>query len=125
MKKYFGFLFIISLLFIFIGLISGKISGESFSYISIPGSLFAILQILFVVLIIMIGVAIMIPALVIDLLLLIFTGMNLPLIHSICDILWEEVTMGWFWAHTEGSSIFFASLILAILSFGMYRRKRR
>ena len=124
MKKYFIFLFIVSVLFILIGLVSGKISGDSFTYISLPGSLFAVLQILVIVLILMIGAAMMIPAFVIDLLLLIFTGLRFPMINAIWHILWQKVTIDWFWVFTSGSSIFFASLILAIFSVLMLRGKR-
>lgn len=124
MKKYLIFLFIVSILFILIGLVSGKISGDSFTYISLPGSLFAIIQILVIVLILMIGAAMMIPAFVIDLLLLVFTGLRFPMITSIWDILWQKVTIDWFWIFTSGSSIFFASLLLAIFSVLMLRNKK-
>ncbi|MEQ8470321.1 MAG: hypothetical protein RIC35_04010 [Marinoscillum sp.] len=121
-KRYLQFLFLASILFIIIGFISGKISTESFTYISLIGSLKAILQILLVVVILMLGLAMTLPALIIDVLLL-FIGMSFPLIEAIWYVIWNQVTIGWFWAGSSGSSIFFASLVLAIVSFfGMRRR---
>lgn len=125
MKRYVVLLFIVSILFIVLGLVTGKISGDSFTYISITGSLLAILQILVIVLILMLAAAITIPALIIDLLLLIFTGLYFPLVGGIWDVVWDDVTIGWFWASTSGSSLLFASIILAIISFLMMRKRRR
>lgn len=123
--RYVTFLFIVSILFIIIGFVTGKISGDSFTYISLTGSLLAILQILVIVLILMLGIAMTLPALLIDLLLLIFTGMYFPLVGATWDVVWDEVTLGWFWAFTSGSSLLFASVVLAIISFLILRRKRK
>ncbi len=123
--RYVTFLFIVSILFIILGFVTGKISGDSFTYISITGSLFAILQILVIVMILMLGAAMTLPALLIDLLLLIFTGMQFPLVSSTWNVVWDQVTIGWFWTSTSGSSLLFASIVLAIISFLMLRRKRR
>lgn len=115
--RYVTFLFIVSILFIIVGFVTGKISGDSLTYISITGSLLAILQILVIVLILMLGIAMTLPALLIDLLLLIFTGMYFPLVGATWNIVWDDVTLGWFWASTSGSSLLFASIVLAIISF--------
>ena len=123
MKKYTNLLFIISILFILIGLITGKITTQSFSYISIPGSLIAIIQILFIVLILSIGLAILVPAFIIDLLLLVVTGMDFPLINSIWYTLWDKATIQWFWIDTPGSSIFFGSVIISVIAFFFLRRR--
>jgi hypothetical protein len=123
--RYVTFLFIVSILFIIVGFVTGKISGDSLTYISITGSLLAILQILVIVLILMLGIAMTLPALLIDLLLLIFTGMYFPLVGATWNIVWDDVTLGWFWASTSGSSLLFASIVLAIISFFMLRRRRR
>lgn len=125
MRKYVIFLLVISILFIVLGLASGKISGESFTYISLTGSLLAILQILVVVLILMLAAMMALPALIIDVLLLIFTTMFFPLISTIWNIVWYDITVGWFWTTTSGSSILFASLVLIIISVLGLRRRRR
>lgn len=125
MRKYVIFLLIISILFIILGFTSGKISGESFTYISLTGSLLAILQILVVVLILMLAATMALPALIIDVLLLIFTTMYFPLISTIWNIVWYDITVGWFWTTTSGSSILFASLVLIIISVLGLRRRRR
>ena len=125
MRKYVIFLLVISILFIVLGLASGKISGESFTYISLTGSLLAILQILVVVLILMLGAMMALPALIIDVLLLIFTTLYFPLISTIWNIVWFDITIGWFWTTTSGSSILFASLVLIIISVPGLRRRRR
>jgi hypothetical protein len=123
--RYITFLFIVSILLIIIGFVTGKISGDSFNDISITGSLLAILQILVIVLILMLGIAMTLPALLIDLLLLIFTDMYFPLVGGTWDVVWDDVTLDWFWASTSGSSLLIASIVLAIISYFMMPRIKR
>ncbi len=123
--RYITFLFIVSILLIIIGFVTGKISGDSFNDISITGSLLAILQILVIVLILMLGIAMTLPALLIDLLLLIFTDMYFPLVGGTWDVVWDDVTLDWFWASTSGSSLLIASTVLAIISYFMMPRIKR
>ena len=122
LKRYLQFLFVSSLLFIIIGLVTGKISGESFTYISLTGSIAAIFQILMIVIILMLGLVITVPALIIDLLLL-FIGMSFPVLSATWSVIWDQVTMGWFWANTSGSSVFFGSLVVAVVSFFAIRKR--
>lgn len=123
LKRYLQFLFLASVLFIIVGFITGKISGESFTYISLTGTAYSILQILLVVIILIIGIAISTPALIGDLILLLL-GLHFPLLNAIWNVAWHQVTLGWFWSHTSGSSILFGSLILGVVSLLAMRRRR-
>jgi hypothetical protein len=110
--------------FIVLGFMSGKISGDSFTYISLTGTLLAILQILLVVAILMLGIAMLTPAIIIDLLLLLFSNLYFPLVGNTWHVVWNQVTVGWFWTETSGSSLLFSSIILAVISFFAIRKKR-
>lgn len=123
--RYITFLFIVSILVIIIGVITGKISVDNFSQISVLDSAFGIMQILVIVMILMLAIAMSLPALFIDLLLLVFTGQQFPLIGLTWDLVWDDVTIKWFWTSTSGSSLLVASVVLVILSFFTLRRKRR
>lgn len=122
LKRYLQFTFLASVLFIIIGFVTGKISVDSFTYISLIGTVEAMFQILVVAILLMLGLAVSVPALIADLILL-FMGMSFPLLHSTWGVLWDQVTIGWFWASSSGSSILFASIILAVVS-ALAMRKR-
>ncbi|CAN0195175.1 unnamed protein product, partial [Chrysoparadoxa australica] len=113
--RYIQYLFVLSLVFIIIGMASGKITTDSFTYISLTESLFAILQILLIVIVLMLGVVMTLPAIIADLILLI-VGWSFRLTGAIWNIVWDQLTIGWFWNNTSGSSIFFSSLAIAIIS---------
>ena len=122
MKKYTNFLFLVSLVLLILGFASGKISGESFQYISLTGSLFAILKILIVTATISLAAAMTLPAIVIDLIMMLVAGYEILVTTSLWDIIWNEYTMDWFWGTTSGSSLFFATLVVVIISVFVYRR---
>lgn len=122
LKRYLQFTFLASVLFIIIGFVTGKISVESFTYISLVGSVTAIFKILLVALMLLLGLAMSLPALIADLILL-FMGFSFPLLEAIWGVIWGRVTIGWFWGSTSGSSVLFGSIILAVISaFAMKRR---
>lgn len=122
LKRYLQFTFIASILFIIIGFVTGKISSESFTYISLIGTVQAIFKILLVALMLLLGLAMSLPALIGDLILL-FLGFSFPLLEAIWGVIWGQVTIGWFWGSTSGSSVLFGSIILAAISvFAMRRR---
>lgn len=123
MRKYWIALFLVSLLLMILGFVSGKITGDSFSYISLSGFIFAVLKILIITLTISIAATITIPALVADILMVIVASYNFMLVPAIWDIVWDQYTMSWFWHTTSGSSLFFATLILLIVMGLLYRRK--
>jgi hypothetical protein len=124
MKRYAAGLFLFSIFIIVFGFISGKITTESFQYISLSGLLFAILKALIVVLILLLALAATIPIFFIDLVLLFFTSYNFAIVGNLWAICWKGVTIGWFWTETSGSSLFFGALILLLISSLLYRRRR-
>ena len=115
-------LFLFAILILFFGFVYDKITFESLQYISVPGLLMAVVKSLVVVLVLLLSLAISTAALVIDLILLLFTQLDFPLLSYIWNIAWEEVTMSWFWTATSGSSLFFGALILLLLGGGLSRR---
>ncbi|MFW5901323.1 MAG: hypothetical protein ACOCUK_02140 [bacterium] len=122
MKKYTTFLFIVSLVLMILGFLTSKITGESFQYISLTGFLFAILKILLITVTISLAAAITLPALVIDLIMMLIAGYGLLVTNSIWNIVWNEYTMDWFWQTTGGSSLFFSTLVLIIITVFVYRK---
>ena len=56
------------------------------------------------------------PALIIDLVLLIFSSKYFLLIHLIWDLVWQKITLDWYWNVTNGSSLVVAAFILAIIT---------
>ncbi len=122
MKKYTTFLFIVSLVLMILGFFTSKITTESFQYISLTGFLFAILKILLITIAISLAAAMTLPALVIDLIMLLIAGYGLLVTTSIWNIVWNEYTMDWFWQSTGGSSLFFATLLLIIITVFVYRK---
>jgi hypothetical protein len=124
MRRYAAGLFLFSIFIIVFGFISGKITTESFQYISLSGLLFAILKALIVVLILLLALAATIPTFFIDLVLLFFTSYNFAIVGNLWAICWKGVTIGWFWTETSGSSLFFGALILLLISSLLYRRRR-
>lgn len=113
-----------AILILVLGFLYGKINGESFQYISFPGLIYAVLKSLIVVLILLLAITATIPSFFIDLILFFITDYEFPLLKQIWEISWGQVTMGWFWTETSGSSLFFAALILLILGGVMTRGKR-
>jgi hypothetical protein len=124
MRKYAILILIFSILLILFGFFSGKISGESFTYISIPGTFFAMLKILIVGLVLLLAIGITIPAVIMDIIVLIFTNLHFPITSNIWDISWNLLTIEWLWLDSGGSSVLFASIILIILMILLVRRKR-
>ena len=124
MKRYVTGLLIFSILIIIFGLITGKITVESFQVISLPGLLFAVLKSLVVVLVLLLGLAAALPGIVIDIVLLFVSSYDFPITGNLWSVCWEGVTLDWFWTETSGSSLFFGALILAVVS-GLLLRKRK
>ncbi len=122
MKKYTTLLFFVSLVLMILGFVTSKITGESFQYISLTGFLFAILKILLITVTISLAAAMTLPALVIDLIMMLMAGYGLLVTTSIWNIVWNEYTMDWFWNTTGGASLFFATLVLIILTVFVYRK---
>ncbi|MBS3770116.1 MAG: hypothetical protein V5A59_03465 [Bacteroidales bacterium] len=122
MKKYTTFLFIVSLVLMILGFLTSKITTESFQYISLTGFLFAILKILLITITISLAAAMTLPALVIDLIMMLIAGYGLLVTSSLWNIVWNEYTMDWFWQSTEGSSLFFSTLVLIIITVFVYRK---
>jgi hypothetical protein len=123
MKKYTNFLFFVSLILLILGFFTNKITTESFQFISIGGFFFAVLKILLITVIISLAAAITLPALVIDLIMMLIAGYGILITTSLWDIVWNEYTMDWFWYTTEGSSLFFAAIVLIVISVFVYRRR--
>ena len=122
MRRYASGVFLFAILILIFGFINGKISGESFQYISLPGLLFAVLKSLVIVLVLLLAIAASIPAFFIDLLLFLFTSYNFEVLKGIWNVCWDGVTIGWFWTETSGSSIFFGAIILMLISGLLMRR---
>ncbi|MGM0573909.1 MAG: hypothetical protein ACQESL_09180, partial [Bacteroidota bacterium] len=122
MKKYTTLLFFVSLILLILGFITHKITGESFQYISLGGFLFAIIKILLVTVTISLAAAMTVPAIIIDLIMMLVAGYGMLVTASVWNIVWNEYTMDWFWHTTSGSSLFFASLVLIIISAFVYRK---
>jgi len=122
MRRYASGLFLFAILLLIFGFISGKISGESFQYISLPGLLFAVLKSLVLVLVLLLAIAASVPAFFIDLLLFLFTSYDFAVLKGIWNVCWDGVTMDWFWTETSGSSVFFGAIILMLIS-GLLMRK--
>lgn len=121
-KRYLQFTFLASVLFIIIGFVTGKISGESFTYISLVGTVQAVFKILLVALMLLLGLAMSLPALIADLILL-FLGFSFPLLDAVWGVIWDQVTIGWFLKSSSGSSVLFGAIILAVIS-GLAVKKR-
>jgi hypothetical protein len=121
-RRYIFSILVLSVLFLVTGFLSGKISGDSFTYISLTGTFSAVIQILFVTVILMLALLMTLPAVIVDLLLL-FLGWSFPMIERIWNVVWDELTIGWFWIPTSGSSILFASVILIIGSLLILRSR--
>jgi len=124
MRRYATGLLIFSILILVFGFLFGKITLESFQYISLPGLLFAVLKSLVVVLVLLLTLAAAVPLFLIDLVLFLLAGYDFELLNNLWAICWKGVTMGWFWTETSGSSIFFGAIILLIISSAMTRRRR-
>lgn len=122
MRKYTNLLFFVSLILLILGFVTSKITMESFQYISLTGFLFAILKILLITIAISLAAAMTLPALVIDLIMMLVAGYDLLVTTSLWNIVWNEYTMDWFWHTTSGSSLFFATLLLIILTVFVYRK---
>lgn len=122
MRKYTNLLFFVSLILLILGFVTSKITMESFHYISLTGFLFAILKILLITIAISLAAAMTLPALVIDLIMMLVAGYDLLVTTSLWNIVWNEYTMDWFWHTTSGSSLFFATLLLIILTVFVYRK---
>jgi len=122
MKKYTNVLFFVSLILLILGFVTSKITTESFQYISLTGFLFAILKILLITVVISMAAAMTLPALVIDVIMMLVAGYGLLVTTSLWNIVWNEYTMDWFWNTTGGSSLFFATLVLIILTVFVYRK---
>lgn len=125
MRRYALGLVLFSVFILVFGFITGKISSESFQYISIPGLFFAVVKSLVVVLILLLALAASVPAFLIDFILLFLTDYDFPLLSNIWGVCWDGVTLNWFWTETSGSSIFFGALILLLISGAFSRRRRR
>lgn len=124
MKRYVTGLLIFSILIIIFGLITGKITVESFQVISLPGLLFAVLKSLVVVLVLLLGLAAALPGILIDVVMLFVASSQFPITGNLWSVCWKEVTLDWFWTETSGSSLFFGAVILAIIS-GLLLGKRK
>jgi hypothetical protein len=122
MRKYTNLLFFVSLILLILGFVTSKITMESFQYISLTGFLFAILKILLITIAISLAAAMTLPALVIDLIMMLVAGYDLLVTTSLWNIVWSEYTMDWFWHTTGGSSLYFATLLLIILTVFVYRK---
>jgi hypothetical protein len=124
MSRYATGLLVFSVFLLIFGFLSGKINLSSFEYISLPGLLYAVLKSLIVVLVLLLSLAAALPLLIIDVVLLFFTNFDFSLISHLWAVSWKGVTLGWFWTETSGSSIFFGSIILLIISSAFSRRRR-
>jgi len=124
MRRYALGLFIFAIFIILFGFANGKISGESFQYISFPGLFYAVLKSLVIVLILLLAIGASAFAFFIDLLLLIFTTYDFPILGNIWNVCWDGVTIGWFWTETSGSSLFFGAVVLLLISGVLMRRRR-
>jgi len=123
MRRYLVALFIFSILVIVFGLFSGKISAESFQYISLVESFFTIFRILVVVLVLLLGLVILFPAILMDLILLLISNYGFEMTNQVLEHAWKNVTLGWFWNQTSGSSILFSAIIIAIITGILMRRR--
>jgi len=124
MRNYAAGLSLFAILIILFGFLNGKITAESFQYISLPGLLYAVLKSLVVVLVLLLALAASLPLLVIDIVLLLFTNYDFATLKGVWGVAWDGVTMDWFWTETSGSSVFFGALILLLIS-GFFARGRR
>lgn len=111
-----------SLFILVFGFVTGKISGESFQYISFPGLFFAVVKSLVIVLVLLLALVAALPAFLIDLLLYLATDYDFPILSTIWDVCWNGLTINWFWTETTGSSLFFGALVLLLISGAFSRR---
>lgn len=125
MKRFIYLTGVFALVLVVVGFISGKISAESFTYISIPGIIVTCLKMLLSQLVLMLSTLMIVPAVIIDLLLWIFSGMYFPLISSIIDAVWNDFIVAWFWQPATGSAILFTSIINLAASYFLLRRKKK
>lgn len=124
MRRYVTGLLIFSILIIIFGLLTGKITVESFQVISPAGLLFAVFKSLVVVLVLLLGLAAALPGILIDVVMLFVGAYQFPITGNLWSVCWKDVTLDWFWAETSGSSLFFGALILAIVSGLLLRRRK-
>ncbi|PHN01572.1 hypothetical protein [Flavilitoribacter nigricans] len=123
MRRYALGLVLFSVFILVFGFITGKISSESFQYISIPGLFFAVVKSLVVVLVLLLALMASIPSFLIDFILLFVTDYDFPILSNLWNVCWDGVTLNWFWTETTGSSLFFGALILLLIS-GAFSRRR-
>lgn len=106
-----------------LGFLTGKVSGGSFLYIDMPMLFYNMFKIIVIVLALLFALLITLPAIAVDLVLLIFTANTFPALSFIWDTVGNTLLMEWFWENTRGSALFFAAFILSMVSLaGMMQR---
>ena len=91
--------------------------NQFFTALSLVQILITFLKSLIVVAVISIAAGITIPALVLDLILLLVTNYDFPVIRFIWGLAWNDIAISWYWLPSDGNALLVSAVILGIIGW--------
>ena len=88
------------------------------------GLIFSFFKSLIVAIVLIVTIPVALVALLIDLVLWFITPYYFPLSGFMYNLVWENITVEWYWLQAGGNEIFYAALILAILGIALSGRRK-
>jgi hypothetical protein len=122
--KNWSYLLVITCLIIIIGAFADhKVTlSHFFQTLTISNVFIAVAKIIIISLVLYIAMAISVPAVFIDLLLLLFLSKDFLLIRAIWNFTWKDITINWFWESLPGEAIVIAAFLLSIVTHFVNQR---
>ena len=102
----------------------GAITDSFFQGITFYSFFLTLFKSIIVVLLISISVPVALVALLVDIILWLTTDFYFPLINYIVNLVWDRITISWYWNLSNGNEIFLSALVIGILGLIGQRRRR-
>jgi hypothetical protein len=117
--KNWSFSFVIASIIILIAVLVTHRTDFShfFSSLSFMQILITFFKSLIVVVVISIAAGITLPALILDLILLLVTHYDFPVIRFIWGLAWNDIAISWYWLPSDGNALFVSAVILGIIGW--------
>ncbi|HYX09770.1 MAG TPA: hypothetical protein VE912_23780 [Bacteroidales bacterium] len=118
MKNWSFSLVIASIIIILAVLVTHRTDFSNFfTSLSLMQILITFLKSLVVVAVLSIAASITIPALILDLILLLFTHYDFPVIRFLWGLAWGDIAISWYWLPSDGNALFVSAIILGIIGW--------
>jgi hypothetical protein len=88
------------------------------------GLIFSFFKSFIVAIVLIVAIPVALVALLIDLVLWFITPYYFPLSGFMYNLVWENITIEWYWLQAGGNEIFYAALILALVGIAVSRKRK-